>query len=83
MLHRYWFTFEKSPKANILNHGCGVTAFDLADAKGLLEKSVFPVLGVREISAVIEDIDVSMLEKNHVQPNIGSPGVRGVWFPVM
>ena len=32
MLHRYWFTFEKSVEPCILNLGCGVTAIDEADA---------------------------------------------------
>lgn len=81
MLHRYWFTFERSADASPLNMGCGVTAFDLKDAKSLLEEIVFPVFGPRNISSFIEDVDVSTLEEDHVRNNMGSSVLRGVWFP--
>lgn len=34
-----------------------------------------------EISYV-ENVDISSLDDNHVRPNMGSPIVRGVWFPM-
>lgn len=81
MLDRYWFTFEKSADPSPLNMGCGITAFDLQDAKNLLKKMVFPMFGNRSIASFIEDVDASTLEQNHVRNNMGSPVVRGVWFP--
>jgi hypothetical protein len=36
MLRRFWFDFEKSLSPSVVNFGCGVTAFDRADAEYLL-----------------------------------------------
>ncbi len=83
MLHRYWFTFEQSASPSVLNLGCGVTAFDGKDAQKLVEDRVFPVFGARTIVSVAEDIDVQTIEEGHVRPNMGSPVVRGVWFPLV
>ena len=80
MLTRYWFKFVKSPFGN-LNLGCGITAYDLEDAHRFLREKVFPERGAQPIEAVVEDIDISTLEANHVRPNMGNPAVRGVWFP--
>jgi|HubBroStandDraft_6_1064221.scaffolds.fasta_scaffold18377_2 hypothetical protein len=83
MLHRYWFSFTPSSGASVLNRGCGITAYDEADARKMLEEKVFPVYGQAEILSVIEDIDVSTLDEHHVRPNMGVPVVRGVWFPLL
>jgi hypothetical protein len=61
--------------------GCGVTAYDLADARKLLQEQVFSNYGAELIDEVIEDIDISTLDDKHVRPNMGNPVVRGVWFP--
>lgn len=81
MLHRYWFTFAQSPSPSVLNIGCGVTAYDERDARDMLNKKVFPLYGVREISGVVQDVDISTLDEGHVRPNMGIPSNRGVWFP--
>lgn len=86
MLNRYWFTFgEKKDAADlgILSAGCGVTAYDLIDAKAMLEKIVFPAYGRRDIVSIQEGVDISMLDRNHVQLNMGVPSNRGVWFPLV
>jgi hypothetical protein len=31
---------------------------------------------------VIEDVDVTTLDANHVLPNMMPPSVRGVWYPI-
>jgi hypothetical protein len=81
MLRRYWFEFEGTVPLSSLNLGCGVTAYDKGDALRILEKRVFAELGVRKVAKVVEDVDIRMLEENHVRPNMGSPVVYGVWFP--
>jgi hypothetical protein len=35
-----------------------------------------------EIGAVVEDVDVSTLDANHVLPNMEAPNWRGVWYPM-
>lgn len=31
---------------------------------------------------MIEDVDVSTLDPEHVLPNTGVPAARGIWFPL-
>jgi len=81
MLRRYWFNLASSESPSILNIGCGITAYDEADARRILEEKVFSVYGAREVLSTIEDVDISTLEENHVRPNMGLPVIRGVWFP--
>jgi hypothetical protein len=83
MLRRYWFQFQKCDQPSILNLGCGVTAFDEADAIRLIQEKVFPHYGVREIKKVVVDVDIRTLDEGHVRPNMASPVVRGVWFPLL
>jgi hypothetical protein len=84
-LHKYWFQFEASeatdlPPGAIL--GCGVTAIDLDDAKRLLKAELFPEDELPPEASVVENVDVSTLDKGHVQPNITRDVARrGVWFP--
>lgn len=80
LLHRYWFTFSVRPYHS-LRMGCGVTAYDLDDALNVLERVVFAKEGELEIEKVIEDVDISTLDKGHVIPNMEVPLWRGGWFP--
>jgi hypothetical protein len=82
-LTRYWFTFRRLARPTLLSLGCGITAYDLADAHRMLREKVFPIAGEQPIDDVIENIDVSTLEEKHVRPNMGNPVVRGVWFPML
>ena len=83
-MKRFWFEFdisiEDAPPVGTLI-GCGVTAYNYDDAIQILTEKIF----TDEIPTIIstkENIDVSTLDSNHVQPNIGDPSVRGIWFPL-
>jgi hypothetical protein len=82
MLHRFWFTFENPPQFDPLGLGCGVTAYDYADASNILKTKVFGEEPALEIKSVAVDIDVQTLDPNHVIPNMGVVVHRGVWFPL-
>jgi len=83
MLHRYWIKLTRSSSPSILNLGCGITAYNEEDARGILQEQVFPVYGSREIIDIVENIDISTLDERHVRLNMGSPVTRGVWFPLL
>ena len=72
-IRRFWIEFD--------TRVVGVSATDREDALNLLKDKVF---GGRELPAVhtlIEDVDVSTLDANHVIPNMGNVLVCGIWFP--
>jgi hypothetical protein len=75
--------FAPSETPSPLNLGCGISAYNLADAKQLLTDQVFTTYGPREIAEVTEDVDISTLDELHVRPNMGLPVKRGVWFPLL
>jgi hypothetical protein len=81
-LKRYWFSFKDVRAPNVLNLGCGVTAYNYDDAIGILSRKVFLKNVLPEINDFIENIDVSKLDVKHVLPNMHSPTERGVWFPL-
>lgn len=83
MLTLYWITFVQSPKPGILNLGCGITAQNLDEVRSLLAEKVFPIYGAREIVEITENIDIKKLDAGHVLPNMASPEVKGVWFPLL
>jgi hypothetical protein len=72
LLIRFWFNIDGKL-------GYGVTAYSLDDAILLLSEAVddFDLTS----STVVENIDVSTLDQNHVIPNMGAPNFQGVWFP--
>jgi hypothetical protein len=84
-LTRYWFEFHLSvedehPEGALL--GCGVTARDYDDALSLLRERVWQGRELPAVRRVVEDVDVSSLDSDHVLPNLVMPPVwRGVWFP--
>lgn len=79
-LHRFWFSFQDIPSFSALSVGCGVTAYAYDDAVQILKDKVFEQS--LPACSVIEDIDVSTLDENHVRPNMGAVTQRGVWFPL-
>jgi hypothetical protein len=81
MLIRYWFGFNGVEPFNSLNRGCGVTAYNLDDAKSLLSQSIFKDRDWYSIKEVIENVDITTLDQGHVIPNMEPPVWRGVWFP--
>ncbi|NOK37964.1 hypothetical protein D7W79_18145 [Corallococcus exercitus] len=85
LLHRYWIHFPDDAfvRSRGLNHGCGVTAYSLEDARGLLQEQLFRDTPLPPFTRVIEDVDVTTLEANHIRPNIGVVTWRGIWFPFL
>src|SRR5438105_2342288 len=61
--------------------GCGVTAYDYDDAVRLLREHICKADPLPPIRRVIENVDVSALDRGHVLPNMGVPVWRGIWFP--
>ena len=84
-LRRFWLEFEGQlgdgfPAGVLL--GCGVTARDYEDALDLVRVHVFEGDQLPPIKKVIEGVDISTLDKNHVVPNMSVPTTRGIWFPL-
>ena len=82
ILHRFWFTFSDPPQFSPLGLGCGVTAYDYADALAILKTTVFGEKPALTIKSVTEDIDIRTLDQDQVIPNMGVVVNRGVWFPL-
>ncbi|KAA0695639.1 hypothetical protein DTW90_21920 [Neorhizobium sp. P12A] len=80
-LHRFWIRFNVPNGFAAPRPGCGVTAYNLDDAMIILAETVFSGKLVPEVAEVVEDVDVSTLDQNHVIPNIEAPIWRGVWYP--
>jgi hypothetical protein len=74
LLHRYWFK-TREPL------GFGVTTYSLDDAKRLVDDAARSLRMNYEVLEIIEDVDVTMLDQNHVRPNMGAVNFRGVWYP--
>ena len=69
------------PPYDPLRLGCGVSAYNYADALSILEKAVFGGKQLPRIGSVVEDVQVSDLDQKHVVPNMDPVVWRGVWFP--
>ncbi len=80
LLHRYWLKFARHSRLGPL--GCGVTAFTLADALGLVRQYVFEGGELPTLLTVVEDVDIKTLDAGHVIPNMEEPVSRGIWFPM-
>jgi hypothetical protein len=82
-LRRYWVQFDREDPdvPSSLRLRCGVTAWTREDALNLIRHHVF---GGRDFSvmALVEDVDVSILDANHVLSNMAPASVRGVWYPL-
>jgi hypothetical protein len=82
-LHRYWFQFDPAnPEVpSQVRLGCGVSAWTRDDAVNLVRHHVFEGRDF-SVVAVVEDVDVSALDANHVLPNMAPASIRGVWYPL-
>lgn len=84
-LIRYWFEFEYEHYSELpmgLALGCGITALTYEDAIALLKEKIFLDKPITAFKKLIENVDVSTLEANHVLPNLGAPTTaRGIWYP--
>lgn len=83
MLHRYWFTFAGDARSLPagLAVGCGVTAPNRCEAARMISQHLLAGNELPPLARIVEDVDVSALDEDHVLPNAGPPNVRGVWFP--
>ena len=85
MLRRYWFVLNPSDRFGPKN--IGVTALTKKEAVALIN-DVFPRYGLEKVysnidgrTEVFEDIDITLLDQNHVIPNMGVVTWKGIWFP--
>ncbi len=89
LLRRFWIEFEPPlylgregyALSGWLHHACGVTAYSLDDALYLIKEQLCWGRPLPPTRKIIEDVDVSTLDSNHVRPNMGVPIWRGVWYP--
>ena len=51
------------------------------DARSLIESRIFPE-GLPKILRIVEDVDVSALDADHVRRNMAPPNWRGIWYPL-
>ena len=78
-LTRYWFEFVE-PIESELRRSFGVSAWNYDDALHILRSSVHDFHQL-QLTQSMSDVDVTMLDPNHVLPNMGIWSVRGIWFP--
>ncbi|MBA3694977.1 MAG: hypothetical protein H0W77_16360 [Acidobacteria bacterium] len=76
LLTRYWFITN-------IQYNFGLTAYSIEDARKLIDEANKTFRFKFEIIEIIENIDISTLDENHILPNIGAPNFRGVWYPKM
>jgi hypothetical protein len=87
MLKRYSFVIYPEWRYGPLN--AGVTATSAAEATELVVKSFIKINYAEALERlkelknieIIENIDVQLLDKEHVIPNMGPVIFKGVWFP--
>lgn len=82
---RYWFEFDFTGYKDEpfgTRMGCGITGYNLDDVINILKEKVFRSNNLPGIQRLVENIDISTLDKGHVIPNMASPLTRGVWFPL-
>lgn len=75
-LTRYWFELDTGSR---FRSWFGVTAWTLDDARLLLSEKVFDCHELLTEISVIENVDLSTLDKGHVVPFIAPPNERGIW----
>lgn len=78
-LHRYWIRFDTP---GYLSLGCGVTAPDHETALKLIREKMQRGEELPPIVEIIDDVDISTLDSNHVLPNMWTPSFFGIWFPL-
>ena len=81
-LRRYWFRFSDAALDSLSTFGYGITARDREDALQILRDHFNDSVDLQSVEEETEDLDLAKIEKNHVLPNMGSPSIRGVWFPL-
>jgi hypothetical protein len=80
-LIRFWFTLtDLDDILSFKNYG--VTAYNYDDAIQLLKRDAFANGDLPKIKSVIENVNVSTLDKNHIIPNMLPCNLRGIWYPM-
>ena len=82
MTRKFWFRFD-IPASELpigVGLGCGVNARSLELALEMVRERVFAG-PLPALSVVIEDVEISSLDEEHVLPNLGDVFAEGVWFP--
>lgn len=85
MLTRYWIEFDITqlpPDMFFLRRGCGVTGYNLQDALTIVQQKIFSGQDLPPVASLTEDVDISLLDPDHILPNMEPPNFRGIWFPV-
>jgi hypothetical protein len=81
-LIRYWFEFETDKSSTARGFPrVGVTAWTLDDAISVVSTRLFDGDPLPPTRKLVEDIDVSDLDPNHVLNQMAPPNRRGVWYP--
>jgi hypothetical protein len=82
-LTRYWFEFDTTRSPNARHRPLvGVTAWSVADAEDIVREKVFDGGALPAVAKLIEDVDVTALDPNHVRNQMNPPNLRGVWYPL-
>ena len=85
MLKRYWFIIY--PEDRFGPRNIGVTANSKSEAISLIVDSLTKInlterlVNLNDRTESIENIDIRLLDQNHVVPNMGVVTWKGVWFP--
>lgn len=84
-LIRFWFITHPENKFGPKN--IGVTAYSKDLAKSIIKKEAaknpyIEMIAVNlESAKVVEGIDIRLLDRDHVVPNIGPVIFEGMWYP--
>jgi len=84
-IRKFWFEFSEDSDAPLplgVKLGCGISAYNYDDALGIVKRLVFEGKSLPPLARKVKDVDISILDKNHVLPNMGDVLQRGVWFPL-
>jgi hypothetical protein len=84
MIHRYWFIVNLGMPYGPGN--IGVSSYTVALARELIKNEWELIKGLGSRDEIdkwdyIEDIDVRLLDTNHVLPNMGIVIRQGIWWP--
>ena len=85
MLRRYWLIIY--PELPYGPRNFGVSAFSPRQARLLLMEQLRRLRwnhitsDTIEKAEIIEDVDLQLLDQNHVVPNMGCVVFLGVWYP--
>lgn len=80
-LVRFWFEFETPEPPQRWVPRVGVTAWTVDDARLMVSERLLGGRELPHVIALIENVDVSTLDENHVVPNMDPPNERGIWYP--